>query len=118
MTRGEAGQIFLRQLKELNRRPQTPAMFCVGRVLEIFLKMHERTGSLDQALEKIIIVAIAVQPNLFQNVVRLVVAMLIPAPKERAVKRMIRHLAGRSRLRQAGYGGRVDILAFEVANEL
>jgi len=107
MTRGEARQIFLRQLEELNRRPQTPAVFCVRRVLEIFLKMHERAGGLNQAFEKIIIVAVAVQPNLLQDIVSFIVALLIPASKKRPVKRMIRHLAGR-----------IEIVAFEVTHEL
>ena len=69
--------------------------------------MDERARSLNQSLEKIIIVTVAIEPNLLQNVVRLVVTLLIPATKERAVKRVIRHFAGR-----------IDIVALELAHEL
>ena len=69
--------------------------------------MDERSRSLNQSFEKIIIVAIAIEPNLFQNVVRLVVTLFVPAAKKGAIKRMIRHVARR-----------IDIVAFELAHKL
>ncbi len=118
MSRGEARQVLFRQLEEFYSRAQAPAVFCVRWVFEIFLQMHERARSLNQSFEKIIIVGVAIEPNLLQNVVRLVVTLLVPAAKKRTIKRMARHVARKSRLRGTGYGARVDIVAFELAHKL
>ena len=69
--------------------------------------MDKRAGSLDQSFEKVIVVAVAVEPNLLQDVVRLVIALVIPAAEVSAVKWMIRHVAGR-----------IDIVALELAHKL
>ena len=69
--------------------------------------MDERARSLNQSLEKIIIVTVAIEPNLLQNIVRFVVTLLIPATKKRAIKRVIRYVAGR-----------IDIVTFELAHKL
>jgi|ERR1700736_2835346 len=69
--------------------------------------MDERARSLNQSLEKIIIVGVAIEPNLLQNIVRLVVILLIPAAKERAIKRVVRQVARR-----------IDLVAFELAHKL
>ena len=81
-------------------------MFRVRRLLVIFLKMNEPAGSLDQSLEKIIVVALGVEPNLFHNIVGFVVTLLVPAPKISAIERMIRDFAGKT-----------GFLAFEPAHE-
>src|SRR5437868_9004347 len=69
--------------------------------------MDKRAGGLDQPFEKIIIVGVSVEPNLLQNVMRLVVTLLVPAAKERAIERMVRYVAGK-----------IDIVAFELAHKL
>lgn len=107
MSRREARQVFFRQLKEFHGGTQTPAVFCVCWVFEIFLQMDERARSLNQSFEKIVVVAIAIEPNLLQNVVRLVVTLFVPAAKKGAIKRMVRHVARR-----------IDIFAFELAHKL
>ena len=107
MSRGEARQVLFRQLEKFYSRTQAPAVFCVRRMFEIFLQMDERARSLNQAFEKIIIVGIAIEPNLLQNVVRLVVTLFVPAAKKRTIKRMARHVA------RSG-----DIVAFELAHKL
>ena len=66
-------------------------MFRMGRMLELLLQMDERAGSLDQALE---ILRIAggrrrLEPDLFENIMRLVVTLFVPATKKGAVIRMI-----------------------------
>jgi len=104
--RGEDRQIFLRQREEFNRRSKTTAVLCVGGVLEMFLKMHEGTGGLNQPFEKIIVFGIAVEPKLLQDIVRLVVALLVPAVEERAIKWMVRHVTEK-----------IDIVAFELTDE-
>jgi len=107
MSRSEDRQVLFRQLEEFNSRPQTPAVFCMRWMFEILLKMHERAGGLNQSFEEIVVIAIAVQPNLLQHVVRFVVTLLIPAAKEGAIKRVVGHVTGR-----------IDIVAFELAHEL
>ena len=107
MSRGEARQVLFRQLEEFYSRAQAPAVFCVRWVFEIFLQMHERARSLNQSFKKIIIVGVAIEPNLLQNVVRLVVTLLVPAAKKRAVKWMGRYVAGR-----------IDLVALELADKL
>jgi len=106
VSRGEDRQVLFRQLKKFNGRPQTPAMFCVHRMLEIFLKMHKSTGGLNQSFEKITVVGVAIEPKLFQDIVCFVVTLLVPAAKKCAIERMIRHVAGK-----------IDIVAFQVAYE-
>lgn len=107
MFRREAAEIFFRQLEQSHRRPQAPPVFRVRRMLEIFLKMNERARSLDQSLEKTIVVALGVEPNLFQDIVGFVVTLLVPAPKIGAIKRMVGDLAGK-----------IGVVAFEVAHEM
>ena len=116
VSRGEDRQVLFRQLKKFNGRPQTPAMFCVRRMLEIFLKMHKSTGGLNQSFEKITVVGVAFEPKLFQDIVCFVVTLLIPATKERAIKRMIRHVAGSPR-RVRPVAEKIDIVAFELAHK-
>ena len=81
-------------------------MFCVHRMLEIFLKMHKSTGGLNQSFEKITVVGVAIEPKLFQDIVCFVVTLLVPAAKKCAIERMIRHATGK-----------IDIVAFQVAYE-
>ena len=69
--------------------------------------MDKRAGGLNQSFKKIIVVTIAIEPNLLQHVVRFVVTLHVPAAKERAIKRVLRHVAGK-----------IDIVAFELAHEL
>ena len=61
-------------------------------MLESLLQMHESAGRLDQPFEEIIVRRIFVQPNLFEDVVRLVVALLIPASEVGAIVGMIDNL--------------------------
>ena len=107
MSRSEARQVFLRQIEQFSGGPQSPAMFGMRRVLESLLQMHKCARGLNQSFEEIIVIRVGVQPKLLENIVRFVVASLIPTAKEGAIKRMIRHFAGR-----------VDIIAFELAHEL
>lgn len=106
MARRENRQVFLCQFEELNGWPQTPTVFRVRWLLEVFLQMHKRAGRLNQAFEKIIVRGVVVEPELFQNIVSLVIALLVPAAEERAVKRMVRH-----------HARKIDIVAFELAHE-
>ena len=83
-------QIFFREPEQPHRRPQPLPMFRMGRMFELLLQMNERAGGLDQAFEILRVLRRdrIVQPYLFENIVRLVIALLVPAPEKRAVIRM------------------------------
>jgi hypothetical protein len=107
MARTERREILLRQFEESDRRAQAPAVFRMCRVFEIFLEMHEGARGLDQPFEEIIVVSLGVEPKMFEHIVSFVVALVVPAPKVSAIKRMLRHFAGK-----------FGVVAFQVANEL
>src|SRR5271169_3152830 len=92
MLRSEARQVFLRQLEQSHRRPQTPAVLGMSRMFEIFLQMNKRAGGLDQAFKEIIVRGIGVQPKLLKNVVRFVIELFVPAAKEGAIKWVLRNV--------------------------
>ncbi len=60
-------------------------------MFELLLQMHKSAGSLDQAFEILRILGRGrlLQPNLLENIVRLIVTLLVPAAKKCAVIRMI-----------------------------
>ena len=107
MSRTEFRQVFFRQLEEFNRRAQTPAVLCVRWVFEVLSKMDESAGRLNQSFEEIVVLGVAIQPKLFQHIVRFVVTLLVPAAKKRAIKWMGRYVAGR-----------IDLVAFKLADKL
>ena len=107
MSRTEFRQVFFRQLEEFNGRAQTPAVLCMRWVFEVLLEMDESARGLNQSFEEIVVLGVAIQPKLFQHIVRFVVTLLIPAAKKPAVKWMGRYVAGR-----------IDLVAFELADKL
>ena len=107
MPRTESRQVFFRQLEEFNGRAQTPAVLSVCWVFEILLEMDESARRLNQSFEEIVVFGVAIQPKLFQHVVRFIVTLLVPAAKKRAVKWMGRYVAGR-----------IDLVALELADKL
>ncbi len=107
MSRTEFRQVFFRQLEEFNRRAQTPAVLCVRWVFEVLSKMDESARRLNQSFEEIVVLGVAIQPKLFQHIVRFVVTLLVPAAKKRAIKWMGRYVAGR-----------IDLVAFKLADKL
>ena len=107
MSRTEFRQVFFRQLEEFNGRAQTPAVLCVRWMFEVLSKMDESARRLNQSFEEIVVLGVAIQPKLFQHIVRLVVTLLVPAAKKRAIKWMGRYVAGR-----------IDLVAFKLADKL
>jgi len=77
-------------------------------MLKIFLEMNERAGRLDQAFEKIGITRSCFQPKLLEDIVRFIVALFIPAMKERTIKWVLRD-------RPAPF---IHIPAFHVAHQM
>ena len=104
----ESYEIFLGELEQFDCRSQAPAVFGVRRMLEVLLQMHECARGLDQSLEKIIVGSVVVEPKLLQNIVRLIVALFVPAMEIGPIIRIFRHLAG----------ARSDIVALELAHKL
>ena len=107
MSRTEFRQVFFRQLEEFNGRAQTPAVLGVRWVFEVLLEMDESACRLNQSFEEIVVLGVAIQPKLFQHIVRFVVTLLVPAAKKRTIKWMGRYIAGR-----------IDLVAFELADKL
>jgi len=60
----------------------------VRRMLKSLLKMNEGPGGLNQSFEKFGIRRLGVQPKLFQDIVRLIVLLFVPATKKRVVIRV------------------------------
>jgi hypothetical protein len=59
-------------------------------MLEMFLEMNEGARSLDEPFKKLVVIRIAVQPKLLENIVRVVIPLLVPALKKGAIKWMFR----------------------------
>ena len=62
----------------------------MGWMLEMFLEMNEGARRLDEPFEKLVVIRIAVQPKLLENIVRVVIPLLVPALKKGAIKWMFR----------------------------
>ncbi len=103
-------EILFRQAEQPNGRSQAASVFRMGRMFELLLQMDESAGGLDQAFEILRIVGgrCLLEPDLLENIVRLVVSLLVPAAKKRAVIRMIGD----------GAAGRFCVAAFERLHEL
>lgn len=107
MPRSEWRKVLFRQFEQANRRPEAPAVFRMGRMLEILLEVDKCPGGLNQSLEKIVIGGLGVEPKMLEHVVGFVVMLIVPAPKISAIERMPSDVAGKIR-----------VSAFKVANEL
>ena len=59
-------------------------------MFELLLQMHERAGRLDEAFEILRVLRRdrIVEPHLFQDIVRFVITLLVPALEKRAIIRM------------------------------
>jgi hypothetical protein len=90
--RHERCQIFFGERKKSHGRFQAPAMLWMRGMLKILFQMNKRTGRLNQPLEKIVISRVFVEPDLFKDVVRFVIALLVPALEVGLIKGMIHHL--------------------------
>ena len=87
-------EIFLRQAKQPHRRIHPPSVLRVGRSRVLLLQVHKATCRLNQSLEIIRVVRFRSQPEMLEDVVRFIVALLIPTAKKTHVTGMIRNLVG------------------------
>jgi hypothetical protein len=130
MARREARQVLLREPEQTHRRRQTLAVLRVRRVFELFLKMHESAGGLDQSLEEIRVARFGLEPKLLEDIVRFVIALFVPATEERAIKRVIcdvclvrihiatTHLSHQLRNPLAFVHGKPNLLAAQIMSKL
>src|SRR5688572_2801846 len=97
--RPEWRQVLLREPKQAHGRARPFAMLRMSRMLEMFLQMHERARGLDQPLEILSILRRdrLPQPDLLQDVMRLVITLLVPAPEKGPVIGMRRDALPRRR---------------------
>lgn len=56
----------------------------------LFLQVDKSSGGLNQTLEIVGVLRLGAQPEVFQNIVRLIVSLLVPAAKETEITRMLR----------------------------
>jgi len=88
-------EILFGEAKEPHRRIHPPAVFGMCRPLILLLQMDKAARCLDQPLEIIRVFRFGPQPEMLQNVVRLVIALLVPAAKETEVTGMLRDIVRR-----------------------
>ena len=67
-------------------------MLSMRRMFEVLLQMNECASGLNQSFEIIGIGRFGAEPELFQEIVRLIVLLLVPASKKRAIIRVFFHL--------------------------
>jgi len=97
--RREGREILLRQPKQPHRRIHPSPIFRVRRPRMLFLQMNKSARRLDQPLEKISVLRFRLQPKVLEHIMRLVVALLIPALEKADVAGMLRDLVRCARLR-------------------
>jgi hypothetical protein len=61
-------------------------------MLKMLLQMNKRASRLDQPFKEVGIRRVGVKPKLFQDIMRFVVLLFVPATKKRAVIRMTFHI--------------------------
>ena len=89
--RTQWSQVRFREAEEANSRAEAAAVFRVGGMFELFLQMDKSAGGLNQAFEILRVVGSShrLEPDLFEDIVRLIISLLVPAAKKSAVIRMI-----------------------------
>lgn len=77
-------QVLFREAEQANGGSQPAPVFRVGWMFELLLQMHKSAGGLDQAFEILRVVGgrRLLEPNLFENIVSLIVTLFIPATKK------------------------------------
>lgn len=88
-------EIFFRQPKQPHRRIHPAPILWVRRPRMLLLQMHESARRLDQTLEIICVFRSSPEPEMFEHVVRFVIALLVPATEKTDVTGMLRDLARR-----------------------
>ena len=96
-------QIVFREPEQTHRRIEPPAVFRVVRPLIVLLQMDKPARGLDQAFEIIRVLRFRPQPEMLKDVVRLIVALFIPAAEEAEITGMLRDVVRRGIGRSAAH---------------
>src|SRR4051794_10286335 len=80
-------QILFREPEQTHCGPEPFPVFRMFRMLELLLQMDKRARGLDESFEILRVLRRdrVMQPNLLQNIVRFVIALLVPTLKKRPV---------------------------------
>ena len=107
--RTQRGQVHFRETEEPNGRSQPASMFRMSWMFELLLQMHKSAGSLNQTFEILHIFGSRrlLEPDLLENIVRLVVSPFVPAVKKCTIVRMVGD----------GSGGGFSFAAFQSLHE-
>jgi hypothetical protein len=84
-------QILFCETKQADRWTQPPPVFRMRWMFKLLLQMNKSAGGLDQAFEILRVVGSSrrLEPDLLENIVRLIITLLVPATKKCAVIRMV-----------------------------
>lgn len=86
----EAFQVLHAEMEEPGGGAQAAAILRVPGTQELLLEMDKGPGDLDEALEEPVVLVVPLEPQVFEDVVRLIVTLLVEALEEAAVARMER----------------------------
>lgn len=89
MHRRVGGEVFFRQAKQPHRRVQAAAIRRMIRPGALFLQMDEGAGELDESLEKGVVAITSLQPEMLEDVMRLVVLLGVEAGEITEIARII-----------------------------
>jgi hypothetical protein len=115
VARGEGGEVFRAELEEADGGAETAAVFGVERVEVLLLQVDEGAGDLDEAFVKERVSIAALEPEMFEDIVRLVVLARIEAGEEAGVVRIERQRGARGEL--ADEGGDAVVFFHRAAGE-
>ena len=88
-------EIFFRESKQSHRRVKSSAILRVSGSEVLLLQVNKCARRLNQTLEIIGVFRFRAQPEVLENVVRLIITLFIPAAKETEVAGMLRDLLRR-----------------------
>lgn len=85
----ERREIFFREAKEADGGKHPAAIFRMRWTGKLLLQMHKAARRLDESFEIIRVLRFRPQPEMLEDVVRFVVALLVPAEEKSAVTGML-----------------------------
>ncbi len=103
-------EVLFREPKQPDRRSQPPSVFRMRRMFKLLFQMNKGPGGLDQTFEILRVIGSSrrLEPDLLENIVRLIVTLLVPATKKCAVIRVVGD----------GIAGGFGLAAFQRLHEL
>jgi hypothetical protein len=109
-------QVGQTEMEKADRRAQSSSILRVVRAEELLLQMDERPCHLDQAFEEAMILVMTLQPQVFQDVVGLVITALIKTSKVALIAWIEREVRVRAKLFEEGVNA-IDFFHGRVCRE-